>query len=96
MVPDFAVFATNGQLFTVFGIPATVTNYAQTVLPIMLSVPLFCLVYKIVKKFMPDLLTTVFTPFLSLLISMPFILCLLAPLGTIVATPSAAALPGSV
>ena len=84
MVPDFAVFATNGQPLTVFGIPATMTNYAQTVLPIMLSVPLFCLVYKTVKKFMPDLLTTVFTPFLSLLISMPFILCLLAPLGTIV------------
>lgn len=84
MVPDFAVYATNGQTFTVFGIPATVTNYAQTVLPVMLSVPLFCLVYKIIKKYMPDLLTTVFTPFLSLLISMPFILCLLAPLGTIV------------
>ena len=84
MVPDFAAFATNGQPFTVFGIPATVTNYAQTVLPVMLSVPLFCLIYKIVKKFMPDLLTTVFTPFLSLIISMPFILCLLAPLGTIV------------
>lgn len=61
MVPDFAAFATNGQTVTVFGIPATVTNYAQTVLPVMLSVPLFCLI-----------------------ISMPFILCLLAPLGTIV------------
>lgn len=33
---------------------------------------------------MPDLLTSVFTPFFSLIISMPFILCLLAPLGTIV------------
>ena len=32
---------------------------------------------------MPDTLTTVFTPFLSMLISLPFILCLLAPLGTI-------------
>lgn len=84
MVPDFATFATNGQSFTVFGIPATVTNYAQTALPIMLSVPLFCLIYKIIKKYMPDVLTTVFTPFLSLLISLPFILCLLAPLGTIV------------
>lgn len=84
MVPDFAAFATNGQTFTVFGIPATVTNYAQTVLPVMLSVPLFCLIYKLVKKFMPDLLTSVFTPFFSLIISMPFILCLLAPLGTIV------------
>ena len=84
MVPDFAAFATNGQTFTVFGIPATVTNYAQTVLPVMLSVPLFCLIYKLVKKFMPDLLTSVFTPFFSLIISMPFILCLLAPLGSIV------------
>ena len=44
MVPDFAAFATNGQTFTVFGIPATVTNYAQTVLPVMLSVLLFCLI----------------------------------------------------
>ena len=50
MVPDFAAFATNGQTFTVFGIPATVTNYAQTVLPVMLSVPLFCLVYKTRQK----------------------------------------------
>lgn len=83
MVPDFAAFASSGETFTVFGIPCTVTNYAQTALPVMLSVPLFALVYKLVKKVMPDLLTTVFTPFLSLLISLPFILCLLAPLGTL-------------
>ena len=37
-----------------------------------------------VNNAMPDLLTSVFTPFFSLIISMPFILCLLAPLGTIV------------
>ena len=84
MAPDFAAIAAAGTPFTVYGIPCTVTNYSQTVLPVMLSVPLYCLVYKVIKKYMPDLLTTVFTPFLSLLISLPFILCLLAPLGTIV------------
>ena len=84
MVPDFAAYATSGEPFTVFGIPCTVTNYAQTVLPIMLSVFFFSVVYKLIKKIMPDVLTTVFTPFLSMLISIPFILCLLAPLGTIV------------
>lgn len=84
MVPDFAVYATNGEPFTVFGIPCTVTDYAQTVLPIMLSVFFFSVIYKIVKKYMPDMLTTVFTPFLSMLISLPFILCLLAPLGTMI------------
>ncbi len=84
MSPDFVTIATEGTSFSVYGIPATVTTYSQTVLPIMLSVPLYCLVYKIIKKYMPDVLTTVFTPFISLLISLPFILCLLAPLGTIV------------
>lgn len=68
MVPDFAAYATSGEPFTVFGIPCTVTNYAQTVLPIMLSVFFFSVVYKLIKKIMPDVLTTVFTPFLSMLI----------------------------
>ena len=72
MVPDFAAYATSGEPFTVFGIPCTVTNYAQTVLPIMLSVFFFSVVYKLIKKIMPDVLTTVFTPFLSMLISIPF------------------------
>lgn len=84
LAPDFMAYATSGEPFTVFGIPCTVTNYSQTVLPIMLSVPFFCLVYKIITKYMPDVLSTVFSPFLSVIISAPFILCLLAPLGTIV------------
>ena len=33
---------------------------------------------------MPDVLSTVFTPILSLLVTSPFILCLLAPFGTLV------------
>lgn len=83
MVPGFAAFATSGEAFTVFGIPCTVTNYAQTVIPSMLSVFFLSIIYKLINKIMPDTLTTVFTPFLSMLISLPFILCLLAPLGTI-------------
>ena len=96
MVPDFVAFATSGEAFTVFGIPCTVTNYAQTVLPSMLSVFFLSIIYKLINKIMPDTLTTVFTPFLSMLISLPFILCLLAPLGTILAVTSAMALHGLV
>ena len=85
MHPTFVGMADSGESFTVYGIPCdTTTNYAQTVLPVMLSVYFLSLVYKAIKKVMPDMLTTVFTPFLSVLISTPFILCLLAPLGTIV------------
>ena len=84
LAPNFMAYATSGEPFTVFGIPCTTVNYSQTVLPIMVSVPFFCLVYKIVKKYMPEVLSTIFTPFLSIIISVPFILCLLAPLGTII------------
>ena len=85
MAPDFAAMVGGDRAFTVFGIPCdTSTAYAQTVLPIMLSVPLFTVIYKFIRKYMPDALTTVFTPIVSLIISLPFILCLLAPLGTIV------------
>lgn len=85
MAPAFAAYAASGDPFTVYGIPCdTSTSYAQTVLPIMLCVPLYALVYKLIAKVMPDVLTTVFTPILSLVISLPFMLCLLAPLGTLV------------
>jgi len=82
--PDFMAYATSGEPFTVFGIPAVTSSYSQTVIPAMISVYFFSLVYKLIKKYMPDVLTTVFTPLLSVLICLPFILCLLAPLGTIV------------
>ena len=85
MSPDFAAIIAEGKAFTVFGIPCnTSAAYAQTVLPIMMSVPLFAVVYKFVGKHLPDVLSTVFTPILSLLVTSPFILCLLAPFGTIV------------
>lgn len=85
MSPDFATIIAEGKAFTVFGIPCnTSAAYAQTVLPIMMSVPLFAVVYKFVGKHMPDMLSTVFTPILSLVVTLPFILCLLAPFGTIV------------
>lgn len=70
MVPDFAAPASSGKPFTVYGIPCTVASYVQTVLPIMLSVYFFSLVLKLIKKFMPDALATVLTPFLSLLVSL--------------------------
>lgn len=44
LAPNFMAYATSGEPFTVFGIPCTTVNYSQTVLPIMVSVPFFCLV----------------------------------------------------
>lgn len=81
MAPGFMALA--GQPFTVFGIPCITGDYSQTVLPIMMSVYVLSLIYKFIKKYMPDALATVLTPFLAVLITTPISLCLLAPLGTI-------------
>lgn len=84
MAPDFVAMVAEGTPFSIIGIPVTMTDYAQTVLPVMISVYAFSLIYKVVDKYMPDLITTIFTPFVSCLISAPIILCLLAPLGSII------------
>lgn len=80
--PSFMQMATEGTSFTVFGIPCTPGTYSQTVVPILLSVPVLYLFERLFKRVLPDTLATIFTPFLSMLLTVPFSLCLLAPLGT--------------
>lgn len=57
-------------------------SYSSTVAPILLTVAVMYPIEKTIKKFMPDVLTTVFTPFITMVITVPVSLCLLAPLGS--------------
>ena len=80
--PDFMALSTNAQAFSIFGINVPLGNYSQSVFPVLLSVVALSYIYKFVKKFMPETVTTVFTPLVSMIILMPIEFCLLAPLGT--------------
>lgn len=79
--PDFVALAAAHKAFTVYGIPTSVNDYSQSVLPILLSVWVMSYIEKFIKKHMPDSLTTIFTPFLTMFIMVPISLCLLAPAG---------------
>ena len=68
-------------IVSVYGIQITAANYSQSVLPIMLTVPVLYVVEKIIRKHMPDVLTTIFTPFCTLIVVVPIMLIVLAPLG---------------
>lgn len=81
IAPDLVALVGGDQPFTVFGIPCMLNDYSQSLLPIVLSVWVMSYVYKLVAKVMPDILSTVFTPFLTMLIMAPVSLCALAPLG---------------
>lgn len=81
IVPDFMQLATDGAAFSVYGIPAIAGNYSQTVLPVVLIMPVFAVINKFLQKHIPETISTLFVPFLSVAIILPFEYCLLAPLG---------------
>lgn len=82
LAPDFMEMVTNKTPFTIFGLPVTMVNYSQSVIPIIFSVAFMALVYKLVAKVMPDTLSTIFTPFLAIMIATPVSFLALAPVGT--------------
>lgn len=84
LAPDFLALASSGEAFTVFGIPCATRNYSSTVLPILLSVFVLYYVEKFFKKYVPDALSTIFVPTLTILVMLPLALCALAPAAYIV------------
>lgn len=82
LVPDFTTLAaTKGAVFNVYGIPARLMSYGQTVLPILMIVPVMKLVWDFFAKHIKEVLSTIFTPFLTMLVMAPLMYCVLGPLG---------------
>lgn len=81
IAPDFLKLAEAGESFSVFGIPCPLQDYSQSLIPIILSVWVMGYVNKFISKCIPDILSTVFTPFLTMLVMTPVSLCVLAPAG---------------
>lgn len=81
MEPTFMQMAQEGTAFSVFGIPCTPQVYSQTVLPILLSVAAMSVFEKLFRKYVPDAISTVFVPLLTMVVSVPLALCLLGPIG---------------
>lgn len=82
--PGMVSLVNEKKSFDILGLPVALNDYSQTVFPIMISVFFMSLVYKMVKRIVPDVLSTLFIPFLTILITTPIVLSLLAPLGSIV------------
>lgn len=81
--PNFAAQAAEGGSLALYGfIPCAPGVYAQTVIPILLTVPVAYMLERFLRKHLPDALLTVFVPFITIGITLPVSLCLLAPLGS--------------
>lgn len=82
--PDFMAMALSMEpvSFTVYGIPCTIVNYSQTIIPVILATWVMGYVERFFKKYIPDFLSTVFTPLLTIAIMIPLTFCLLGPVGS--------------
>lgn len=77
-----ALVALDGQPFKIYGfLPTVIHNYAQTVLPVMMSVWVMSYIERFFKKVIPDVLSTIFVPFLTIAVLVPISFVILAPLG---------------
>ncbi|HIZ45777.1 MAG TPA: PTS transporter subunit EIIC [Candidatus Olsenella pullicola] len=81
IAPSLVTSASEGGIVSVYGIQIAAANYSQTVLPVVLSVPVLYFAEKFFKKVMPDVLSTVFTPFCTMIVVVPVSLIVLAPIG---------------
>ena len=71
-------------IVSVYGLEIAAANYSQSVLPIILTIPVLYQVEKFFKKIMPDVLSTVFTPFCTMIVVIPISLIVLAPIGNLI------------
>lgn len=79
---DAARGLTEATGFGFMGITIPVVNYSSSVIPIILAVILLKYVHKLIRSIVPESLTFMFTPMLTLIITIPLSLWLVGPLGT--------------
>lgn len=82
LVPELVQLAEKS--FKVYGfIPTTIHDYSQSVIPVVLSVWVMSYIEKFFKRIVPAVLSTIFVPFLTMIVMTPLVLALLAPIGNI-------------
>ncbi|EOL49027.1 beta-glucoside-specific PTS transporter subunit IIABC [Enterococcus caccae] len=62
-------------------LPVPVVNYSSSILPIILAVWLLSYVYRFFEQVIPSMVTVIFTPLLTLILMVPVMLIVLAPIG---------------
>lgn len=89
-----AAGADGAGIVSVYGFEIAARSYGQSVLPIILTMPVLYLVERFFRRIMPDVLSTVFTPFCTMIVVIPIALIVLAPIGNEIGSLIAGALFG--
>jgi PTS system beta-glucosides-specific IIC component len=84
IVPDFMAMIGVRDTLSVFGVTSPVANYSSSFLPVIIGVWIMSYILRLLNKFIPDVLKSVFVPLLLIIIMAPIMFAICAPLGTYV------------
>ena len=84
IAPSLINIVNAGEPFTVYGVGIRLVNYSQSVMPVIICVWLLSYVEKFFKRYIPDALSTIFVPFLTMVVMVPIAFWIAAPFGSIV------------
>lgn len=82
MAPDFAALVGVRDKISIFGIPAPVSDYSSTFLPVILGAVIMFWVFKLFNRIIPKVLKSIFVPLLTIIVMAPIMFVICAPLGT--------------
>lgn len=82
LYPDLAAFVGAETPLTFLGLPVTMLDYSQTVLPIILAVFVASKIEALAKKIIPQMLQLMFVPTVVLCVTFPLTLLVVGPVMT--------------
>lgn len=84
--PTFIQNVAEGTSLSLLGIPVYAETYANSIFPVIVSVYVMSKVEKILTKYIPTLLRTFAVPLLTMIIMIPIMFCVTAPIGGFLGT----------
>ncbi len=90
--PTFVSLVAGGSVGTLFGLPVYAGSYGNSVFPMILTMAVCGPVEKFIAKHTPEAVRSFVEPLLTLVVMVPLMLCLIAPIGAVVGTGLSAAI----
>lgn len=82
IVPNFVALVGTVNTFSVFGIPVPVANYSQQFLPVILGVWILKYVMKLFNKIIPEVISSLVVPILTIAVMTVVMFTFCAPIGS--------------
>lgn len=80
--PSVINAATDGSINNFLGIPLEVSDYSSTVFPVLFAIIAAYWLQKLLKRFIPAIVSYIFVPFLTLVVIVPLTIMIIGPVIT--------------